>query len=223
MTVLAGRPSPRSGLRPDAPFNPWPYDRPVEAMARGTQVDPYGEEEVVVCLSGAEVFPLFSLMTGVNHAYLRVDDGRRWEVNVQPRTPGYRLYGDPCGPPPARSALTRAEEAAMVPLLVELMEDLESVGFEHPEVFDTDVRERMADALVRGFVDREPGFELPADFGMFSAAGDQLVRQALQEFLGPALRAAEGMHQRRTRLRALWNPYAVSITGSTIDDFLEAS
>jgi hypothetical protein len=39
---------------------------------------------------------VFALLTGVNHAYLREDDGREWELEVRPHFPGYRLVGDPC-------------------------------------------------------------------------------------------------------------------------------
>jgi hypothetical protein len=96
MTVLAGSVSARSGLGADAPFAPWPLDRPIEELAVGTALDPYGEEDLVLCLTGDEVPPVFALLTGVNHAYLRVDDGREWELTVRPQFPGYRLFGDPC-------------------------------------------------------------------------------------------------------------------------------
>ena len=96
MTVLAGPISPRSGLGPDAAFAPWPLDRSIEELATGTTLDPYDEERLVVCLTGDQVGPVFALLTGVNHAYLPVDDGKEWELDVQPHYPGYRLSGDPC-------------------------------------------------------------------------------------------------------------------------------
>ena len=42
------------------------------------------------------VVPVFALLTGVNRASLRVDDGAAWELEVRPHMPGYRLVGDPC-------------------------------------------------------------------------------------------------------------------------------
>ena len=96
MTVLAGSVSARSGLDPDSAFAPWPLDRSIEELAVGTMRDPNGAEELVLCLTGDEVPPVFALLTGVNHAYLRVDDGREWELDVRPHYPGYRLVSDPC-------------------------------------------------------------------------------------------------------------------------------
>ncbi len=96
MTVLAGDISQRSGLPADAPFAPWPLDVAIAERAEGTTTNPYDEEELVLCLQGDEVGPVFALLTGVNHAYLRVDDGERWELNVWPHQPGYRLASDPC-------------------------------------------------------------------------------------------------------------------------------
>jgi hypothetical protein len=96
MTVLAGSVSARSGLGPGSPFAPWPLERSIEELAVGTTRDPDGAEELVLCLTGDEVPPVFALLTGVNHAYLRVDDGREWELDVRPHYPGYRLVGDPC-------------------------------------------------------------------------------------------------------------------------------
>jgi hypothetical protein len=98
MTVLAGSISPRSGLGPGTPFAPWPLDRSIDELADGTTLDAYGEEDLVLCLTGDQVAPVFALLTGVNRAHLRVDDGKEWELEVRPHYPGYRLAGDPCPP-----------------------------------------------------------------------------------------------------------------------------
>ena len=97
MTVLARPVSPRSGLGPDTRFARWPLARSIEELAVDTALDPYGEEQLVLCLTGVQVGPVFALLTGVNHAYLPVDDGTRWELDVRPHYPGYQLVGDPCG------------------------------------------------------------------------------------------------------------------------------
>lgn len=97
MTVLAGSISPRSGLPPGAPFAPWPLE-PIEELATGTARNAYDELDLVICLEGDDVKPVFELLTGVNHAYLRVDDGMEWELNVRPHRPNYGLVGDPCRP-----------------------------------------------------------------------------------------------------------------------------
>jgi hypothetical protein len=96
MTALAGSVSPRSGVGPETPSARWPLDRSIEELAIGTMPDAYGEGDLVLCLAGDQVAPVFALLTGVNHASLRVDDGKEWELDVRPHYPGYRLAGDPC-------------------------------------------------------------------------------------------------------------------------------
>ena len=96
MTVLAGPVSPRGGPGQGTTVAAWPLDGSIEELAVGTALDPYGQEELVLCLTGDDVAPVFALLTGVNRAYLRVDDGRPWELEVRPHYPGYELVGDPC-------------------------------------------------------------------------------------------------------------------------------
>ena len=80
----------------ETPFARWPLDRPIEELALGTTLGADGAESLVLCLRGDEVAPVFALLTGVNHAHLRVDDGGAWELDVRPRYPGYRLARGPC-------------------------------------------------------------------------------------------------------------------------------
>lgn len=96
MTVLAGDVSARSGLPASTPFAEWPLADTIDDLATGTALNPYDEEELVICVTGEDVEPVFALLTGVNHAYLRVDDGKQWELNVSHHQPGYRLLTDPC-------------------------------------------------------------------------------------------------------------------------------
>jgi hypothetical protein len=96
MTVLAGSRSAGSVVGPDPASAPWPLDGSITDLAVGTALDPAGDERLVLCLTGDEVAPVFALLTGLNHASLRVDDGAMWELDVRPHYPGYRLAGDPC-------------------------------------------------------------------------------------------------------------------------------
>ena len=88
-------PAPPSPLGADAPFAPWPLDVRVDELPHRVVDHPYGERRAI-CLAGEEAARLFTLLTGVNHAYLRVDDGQRWELNVTVHSPGYRLHGSAC-------------------------------------------------------------------------------------------------------------------------------
>jgi len=63
-----------------------------------------------------------------------------------------------------------------------LSEALTSVEALHDEVTDTQVREEIADVLMRGFVQRERDYQVPPSFHMYTAAGDRAVREALETF-----------------------------------------
>jgi hypothetical protein len=88
-------PAPPSPVRADAPFARWPLDVRIEELPHQLVDHPYGERRAI-CLVGEEAAMVFRLLTGVNHAYLRVDDGQRWELNVTVHSPGYRLHGSAC-------------------------------------------------------------------------------------------------------------------------------
>jgi len=96
---LAGPPdrTGRSPLGPDDPFRRWPLERGVEQLAFGEMDNAYGEQRLALCLRGRQAATVWRrLFTGENTAYLRVDDGRRWELNASVVLPGYVLYGSPC-------------------------------------------------------------------------------------------------------------------------------
>jgi len=96
---LAGPPdrTGRSPLGPDDPFRPWPLERGIEELAFGEMADAYGEQRLALCLRGRDAARVWrGLFTGENTSYLRVDDGRRWELNASVVLPGYVMYGSPC-------------------------------------------------------------------------------------------------------------------------------
>lgn len=96
---LAGPPdrTGRSPLGRDDPFRPWPLEGGVEELAFGETDDAYGEPRLALCLRGRDAARVWrALFTGENTSYLRVDDGRRWELNASVVLPGYGLYDSPC-------------------------------------------------------------------------------------------------------------------------------
>lgn len=101
--ILAGPPNrtERSPLPPDAPFRPWPLDRSIRELSHGLRPNAYDEPRRALCLRGAAAAKVFALFTGENIAYLRVDDGERWELNVTVHTGTPPLYGSsPCSAAP---------------------------------------------------------------------------------------------------------------------------
>ena len=96
---LAGPPerSARSPLSDADPFATWPLDRGVRELASGSAENAYGEKRLSLCLLGNDAATVWRhLFTGVNTAYLRVDDGRRWELQSSVVPPVYAGYGTPC-------------------------------------------------------------------------------------------------------------------------------
>jgi hypothetical protein len=95
----------------------------------------------------------------------------------------------------------------MEQLLLELLHRLEAIGEQHKELYDSDVREAMDDAVFRGFIKPERVYVLPDKFAMFSAEGDRQVRESLAWFLPAAREAAReaGLDTFHKRLAAFQN------------------
>jgi hypothetical protein len=77
--------------------------------------------------------------------------------------------------------------------LRKLLGRLAHIAETHEEVYDSDVREAMRDAVFHGFVKRVPSFRMPATFETFSAEADQLIRDALVEYLNEANSRADAL------------------------------
>ena len=109
----------------------------------------------------------------------------------------------------------------MKKLLRQLLNRLERIGETHEEVFDTDVREAMAEAVFRGFIKPERGFALPDDFAMFQPEGNRAVREALVEYITAANARAAGLGLTAfaDRLAAFQDGSVESKAGSYYDDF----
>ncbi len=95
------------------------------------------------------------------------------------------------------------------------------MGERHRELYDTDVREQVGEAIWRGFVRLEPGYVLPDNFGMFTAEGNRSVRIALDSFLTHACTAAlaSGLTSSDRRLDAFRNRKVTTDTGRIYDSF----
>jgi hypothetical protein len=98
--------------------------------------------------------------------------------------------------------------------LKNLLDRLEDIANEHEELFDTDVREQMYEAVYHGFIVQTPGYTLPNSFGVFEPAGNAKVRAALAEFIAAAKQSGPGSSEERfadfqdgTVLSKKGNPY----------------
>jgi hypothetical protein len=92
-------------------------------------------------------------------------------------------------------------------LLFKLLLRIEEIGNIHEELFDSDVRQAMGDAVFYGFIRPLAGYQLPDDFGMFSASANQQVRTAISEYVDSANRRADelGLSTFHQRLAAFQN------------------
>jgi len=118
--------------------------------------------------------------------------------------------------PNPRPSTLRGEQ-----ILRSLLDDLERVSKQSEEIFDTDVRERMWDAVDKGFINTKRGYALPNKFGMFSDQGNARVKEALRRFIERATTWARShrVTSSRARLAAFQDSNVVSQGGRRYDDF----
>ena len=90
----------------------------------------------------------------------------------------------------------------------------------HDEVTDTDVRERMHDAVFKTLVEPRPDYRLPDDFGMFSPAGNKKVKAILARFFAhPEFAEAKTLATPKARLDAFQDVEVESAEGNTYDEY----
>lgn len=106
-----------------------------------------------------------------------------------------------------------------------LLERLERIGEEYPDLFNSEVRQAMSNALVDGFARLVPEFALPSSFRMLSAEGNDEVHAALASFLDAARPLAEQQELRtfHQRLAAIQNSAVRTDEGNDFDEFFGTS
>ena len=110
----------------------------------------------------------------------------------------------------------------MEELLRQLLNRLEGIGNDHEELYDTECREQMSDAVMKGFVRAASNYDLPHEFGLHSTEANRAVREALLEYVDRAsAKASElGLSGFHDRLAAFQNSDVESDgEGSFYDDF----
>jgi hypothetical protein len=102
-----------------------------------------------------------------------------------------------------------------------LLNALDTIAEDFEEVADTDVRERMRDAIEKSLLAPVPGYQLPDEFGMFEPKGNAKIRAALANFIESAKGEADaaGVRSRADRLRAFQDVDVVSREGNTYDEY----
>lgn len=107
-------------------------------------------------------------------------------------------------------------------VIADFYAELEGIGDEHQELYDTDVREALAETLSWYFVWDRPQDRLPVSYGMFSEEADDAVASAVASFLGDASVLAEraGLPVGQPRLDALQDESIETPGGNTFDMFV---
>jgi hypothetical protein len=95
----------------------------------------------------------------------------------------------------------------MEQILAKLLSRLLVIGQPHEERCDTEVQDRLDEAIHSGFLIPTPNDELPDDFALYSEEGNRAVREALAEVLQAArdAAAAEGLSTFHQQLAAFQN------------------
>jgi hypothetical protein len=103
-----------------------------------------------------------------------------------------------------------------------LFNALEGIGEAHEELYDTDVREQLAETLYFGFVWGHPLPEGPVTYGMFSTDADAAVAGAGSAFLKEAVLEAnaEGIVVGERRHAAIQDANVVTKNGQMYDSFI---
>jgi hypothetical protein len=76
----------------------------------------------------------------------------------------------------------------MKTLLLQLLESLEKIGKAHEELYDSEPREAMREAIYYSFLKPTQGYSLPDDYELLTEQGNRLVKAALEQYISAANR-----------------------------------
>jgi hypothetical protein len=95
--------------------------------------------------------------------------------------------------------------------LKQLLNRLDAIRKEHPELASAEIRRSLVGAIYHGFILRVPGYSLPESLGMISPEGNATVRIALAEFLDATANGSARTAEQR--FAAFQNPTVESDAG----------
>jgi hypothetical protein len=76
-----------------------------------------------------------------------------------------------------------AKKKVIKKALRQLLSAFDKIYAKHEELGDSDVRDRVSDAIQNAFIKPAPKYKLPFNFGMFSEEANKMVQTAVQRFL----------------------------------------
>jgi hypothetical protein len=75
-------------------------------------------------------------------------------------------------------------------LLLNLLEDLEAIGKENEEIYDTVCRHKMSNPIHYLFLIPDFNYKISDDFGLYSSSANEAVKQAIENYVIRASRIA---------------------------------
>jgi len=100
-----------------------------------------------------------------------------------------------------------------------LLNRLEEIGEEHGEIYDTECREKMSEALFTAFVYNKEGYTLATNFAFYEAEGNKEVGEALRVYID-AMKPLAKESTEEERMEMIEDYDVESEEGQTFDDFL---
>jgi hypothetical protein len=110
----------------------------------------------------------------------------------------------------------------MPELLLELLKELESIGIDNEEIYDTVCREKMSGPIWNLFIRPAKRYQWPDNFGLYSDSSNHKVKQALQRYIDGAseLRiASPSLVLFQNRLAAFQDANVETESRNQFDDF----
>lgn len=98
-----------------------------------------------------------------------------------------------------------------------LLNRLDEIRKEHPELGQRDLRAPLAASIYHGFIIRTPGYSLPESLGLVSPEGNAAVRIAIAEFLDAA--ASSGARTPEQRYAAFQDATVESDAGHCYEKY----
>ncbi len=108
----------------------------------------------------------------------------------------------------------------MPELLLELLQELELIGIDNEEIYDTVCREKMGDPIWGLFICPVTEYKWADDFGLYSDIENQRVKQVLQTYIDNANRiVSNSLTNFHQRLAAFQDESVETESRSLFDEF----
>jgi hypothetical protein len=104
-------------------------------------------------------------------------------------------------------------------VLEKLLTDLEEIGEEHGEIYDTECREQMREVIHNAFVFQKEEYVMPNTFGLYSPEGNEFVAKALNRYLIAIEPLTQDVQTAKERLAIFQDDEVYSEGGESLDEF----